>query len=254
MNPVVVRNLKIGEGIPKICVPIVGTAKDEILKEAEFVADLPADLVEWRADCFADVGDIDQVTDILAQLRDVLKERPLLFTFRTSREGGEQSVTPEAYVDLNRAAAQSGFVDLLDVEIFTGDQPVSEIVETARRAGVKVIASNHDFDRTPEREELIKRLCKMQSMDADILKIAVMPQSKKDVLTLLAATEEMYTQYADRPIVTMSMAGMGAISRLSGEFFGSAITFGAANKASAPGQMGVRELAAALRLLHDGCQ
>lgn len=29
-----------------------------------------------------------------------------------------------------------------------------------------------------------------------------MPQSKKDVLTLLAATEEMATDYADRPIIT----------------------------------------------------
>mgnify|MGYP002231440565 CR=1 FL=1 len=46
-------------------------------------------------------------------------------------------------------------------------------------------------------------------MNADIPKIAVMPQNKKDVLTLLAATEEMATNYADRPIITMSMAGTG---------------------------------------------
>lgn len=47
--------------------------------------------------------------------------------------------------------------------------------------------------------------------------------------------------YADRPIITMSMAGTGVISRLCGEVFGSALTFGAAGKASAPGQMGVNE-------------
>ena len=87
--------------------------------------------------------------------------------------------------------------------------------------------------------------------DDDIPKIAVMPQNKKDVLTLLAATEEMTTNYADRPIITMSMAGTGVISRLCGEVFGSSMTFGAAKKASAPGQMGVNDLNTVLGLLHS---
>ena len=78
----------------------------------------------------------------------------------------------------------------------------------------------------------------------------LMPQSKLDVLTLLSATEEMNRLYADRPIITMSMAGTGVISRLCGEVFGSALTFGAAGKASAPGQMGVNDLNTVLNLLH----
>ena len=56
----------------------------------------------------------------------------------------------------------------------------------------------------------------MQELGADIPKIAVMPRNKKDVLTLLAATEEMSSEYADRPIITMSMAETGVISRLCG--------------------------------------
>ena len=63
-------------------------------------------------------------------------------------------------------------------------------------------------------------------------------------------TEEMANEYADRPIITMSMAGTGVISRLAGEVFGSALTFGAAAKASAPGQMGVEDLKQVLTLLH----
>ena len=90
----------------------------------------------------------------------------------------------------------------------------------------------------------------LQFLWADIPKIAVMPQNRKDVLTLLAATEEMATNYADRPIITMSMAGTGVISRLCGEVFGSSMTFGAAKKASAPGQMGVNDLSTVLDLLH----
>lgn len=115
---------------------------------------------------------------------------------------------------------------------------------------MKVVASNHDFHKTPGKEEIVGRLCRMQELGADIPKIAVMPQSRQDVLTLLAATEEMNREYADRPIITMSMSGTGVISRLCGEVFGSALTFGAAKKASAPGQMEVRELSQILSLLH----
>ena len=35
MNTVNVRNIVIGEGIPKICVPIVGKTKEELLSEVE---------------------------------------------------------------------------------------------------------------------------------------------------------------------------------------------------------------------------
>lgn len=64
----------------------------------------------------------------------------------------------------------------------------------------------------------------MQELGADLPKIAVMPQNEKDVLVLLEATNEMFKIYADRPIITMSMSGMGVISRLCGEIFGSALT------------------------------
>ena len=70
----------------------------------------------------------------------------------------------------------------------------------------------------------------MQELGADIPKIAVMPQCKKDVLTLLEATREMAEEHADRPIITMSMAGTGLISRLCGEVFGSATYFRGSRK------------------------
>lgn len=250
MNPVVVRNIKIGEGIPKICVPIVGVTKEDILNEAKTFETVPADILEWRVDWFEYAFDTEQVKEVLKQLRAALKDKPLLFTLRTFKEGGQKAVEPEAYAALNIAAVKTGCIDLLDVEAFTGDGVVKDMIEAAHKHGVKVIASNHDFNQTPEKDVMIGRLRKMQELGADISKIAVMPQSKKDVLTLLAATEEMYREHADRPIVTMSMAGVGAISRLCGEVFGSALTFGAAKKASAPGQLDVNDLAEVLSLLH----
>ncbi|MGZ7228868.1 type I 3-dehydroquinate dehydratase, partial [Streptococcus pyogenes] len=69
-----------------------------------------------------------------------------------------------------------------------------------------------------------------------------------DVLTLLTATAEMYAR-ARRPLITMSMGALGMVSRVSGEVFGSSATFGAAAKASAPGQVPVAELRTILSTL-----
>ena len=250
MNTVKVRNIEIGAGIPKICVPIVGVTREEILAAAENIKSTKADVVEWRVDWYEDIFDFTKTEATMQALREVLGEMPILFTFRTSKEGGEKAIETEAYVELNQNAAKTGLVDLVDVEAFTGDEAVKAVVETAHANGVKVIASNHDFHKTPAKEEIVSRLRKMQELGADIPKIAVMPQNKKDVLTLLAATEEMVSEYADRPIITMSMSGTGVISRLCGEVFGSALTFGAVGKVSAPGQMGIEDLTTVLGLLH----
>ena len=250
MNTIKVRDIEIGAGAPKIIVPIVGVTKEDILNEAKTFDSIPVDVVEWRVDWFEHVFEFDKVEDVLKDLRNVLGNIPLLLTFRTKKEGGEKAIDTKDYKELNLRAAKTGYVDFIDVEIFTGDDVVREIIDGAHTAGVKVIASNHDFFKTPAKSDIIYRLRKMQDMGADIPKIAVMPQSRRDVLTLLCATEEMFTDYADRPIITMSMAGTGVISRLCGEVFGSSMTFGAAKKASAPGQMGVNDLNTVLDLLH----
>lgn len=249
MNTVKIRDIEIGTGAPKIIVPIVGVTKEDIIEEAKTFDSIPIDVVEWRVDWFEGVFDFAKVEDVLKNLREVLGNIPLLMTFRTSKEGGEKAIEADAYAELNKKAAATGLVDLVDVEAFTGDEVVKDIIEGAHAYGVKVVASNHDFDTTPDKDDIVGRLVKMQELGADIPKIAVMPQCKKDVLTLLEATREMAEEHADRPIITMSMAGTGLISRLCGEVFGSALTFGAVGKASAPGQMNASDLREILTLI-----
>ena len=245
-----VRGVRIGEGIPKICVPIVGRTKEEIKKAAKAVKAERADVAEWRADWFAGVTDSLMVQEVIAELRLILGEIPLLFTFRTAGEGGEKAISVEEYVRLNQAAVETGKVELIDVELFTGDAEVAKLLQSAHKAGVKVIMSNHDFEKTPKKEEIVNRLCRMKEFGADIPKIAVMPKSNKDVLTLLAATEEASCRIHG-PVITMSMAGTGLVSRLCGEVFGSALTFGTAGMASAPGQIDALKLRDILTVIHD---
>ena len=49
-------------------------------------------------------------------------------------------------------------------------------------------------------------------------------------------------QTASVPLVAVSMGRFGAVSRIAGRMFGSVMTFAAAEKASAPGQINVGEL------------
>ncbi len=98
MEPIKVRNLEIGTGIPKICVPITGTNREDILRTAERVVSSAADLVEWRADWCGDIFDRPCASDILCGLRQILGEIPLLFTFRTVKEGGRRRQTRTATV------------------------------------------------------------------------------------------------------------------------------------------------------------
>lgn len=251
INTVMVRNLEIGAGVPKIIVPIVGKTEDEIISKAEGFSGMKLDVVEWRVDFYENVFETKQVLATLARLRAVLKHIPILFTFRTQKEGGEKEISMEAYIAMNEAVAKSGDSDIIDVEIFSGDDVVKTIIATAHEAGVRVVASNHDFHATPTKDEIVSRLRKMQDMGADLPKIAVMPTCTADVLTLLYASSEMHEKYADRPIITMSMSAKGVISRLSGEVFGSAMTFGAVGQVSAPGQIPVDQLAKVLDILHN---
>ena len=250
MNTIKVRDIEIGAGAPKIIVPIVGVTKDDIIAEAKTFYSIPVDMVEWRVDWFENVFEFDKVEEVLKELRDALGNIPILMTFRTSKEGGEKAIEPEAYAKLNIQAAQTGYVDFVDVEIFTGDEIVKKIIDGVHAAGARVIASNHDFFKTPAQSDIVYRLRKMQDMGADIPKIAVMPQNMEDVLKLLSVTYEFKEENPDTPVITMSMGKMGMISRLCGESFGSAITFAAHKKASAPGQMEMHEVADILERIH----
>ncbi|MEB5697723.1 type I 3-dehydroquinate dehydratase [Klebsiella aerogenes] len=239
---VTVKNITFKEGETLICVPLIGKTQDELLTNAQGLVDAGADIIEWRVDHFTHVREIPEVLATLAEIRHTLKTLPLLFTFRSKKEGGETEISDEAYFELNRQAALSGLVDVIDIELFNDEAQIRALVNDAHQAGVKVIMSNHDFHKTPAQEDIIYRLRRMQDLGADLPKIAVMPQTPQDVLTLLSATLTMKEKYATRPLITMSMGKSGGVSRVTGRLFGSAMTFGTVGQASAPGQIAIAKL------------
>lgn len=246
---VTVRGLTIGEGMPKICVPIVASTEKEILEKAEEIMQYPADLIEWRADYFEDAYNLSAVASVLKGLREILGEMPLLFTFRSESEGGQKSICAKDYFALNLAVAMYGVADLIDLEIYHDLERAKNVISMLHDAGVKVIASHHDFDKTPARSEIMTRLSKMNELNADILKIAVMPNEIGDVARLLKITGRTSINF-EKPLITMAMGQMGIVTRVAGETFGSDVTFGTVGESSAPGQLHVNDLKNILETLH----
>ncbi len=250
MSCVDIRGCRIGEGRPKVILPIVERAEAAILEKAAQFSTLQADCVEWRVDHFDDARTPGAVARCLAKLRVALKDKLLLVTFRTKTEGGEQALSHPEYLAFLSLILDTDCADLLDIEFFTAGADLPKLVEQAHSAGVAVVCSSHDFHKTPPRAELVHRMVAMQQAGADLPKVAVMPQSRTDVLELLAATAEMAEHHPETPVITMSMGTLGAVSRLAGEAFGSAMTFANPGQASAPGQVSLDIVNEVLDALH----
>lgn len=118
MSSITIRRCCIGEGRPKVIVPIVERTEAAILQKAAAFSTISADCVEWRADWFADALDADALSRCLRGLRAALGEKLLLVTFRTQAEGGETALTTDQYAAFCAAVCASGCADLLDIEFF----------------------------------------------------------------------------------------------------------------------------------------
>lgn len=250
-KPIQIKNLLIGSGLPKVCVPLTSAAQETLCKEAEAAKAAGADLVEWRADFYESLTDTKRMLETLARISDILGQIPLLFTIRTKNEGGNCQISTKDYVNLNIAAAQSKKADLVDVEVFGKEEEKKMLIAQIQSTGAKVIASSHDFEKTDNQEMLLKRFQDMDAAGADILKIAVMPKEFDDVAAIMQATSRMSREFTEKPLISMSMGGLGSISRIAGENFGSSVTFATVGAASAPGQFPIRELRMMMEALHE---
>ena len=250
MSCVTIRGCCIGAGRPKIIIPIVEHTEAAILETAAQFSTLRADCVEWRVDLFEGAKDLGAIAHCAAKLRVALKDKLLLVTFRTKAEGGHAALTHEEYLRFIRTVLDTDCADLIDIEFFTAGADLPQLIADAHTAGAAVVCSSHDFLKTPPKAELVSRMVQMQQAGADLPKLAVMPQSRADVLELLSATAEMADNHPETPVITMSMGALGAVSRLCGEALGSAMTFANPGQASAPGQVSLDVVNEVLDALH----
>jgi len=243
MKPIVIRGRPAAEGrVPLLCVPLVGASRDALLAEAAAVRGAAPDIVEWRVDYFGAIGDAGAVVETARALRQELPGVPLLFTRRSRAEGGQRvAIDEQAVVDVYAAVCDADCVDLVDYEMSNQPARIGAVREASRRRGIGLVCSYHNFEATPGAEALGAQFRRAQELGGDVAKVAVMPTRREDVLTLLSATLRA-SQTLELPLISVSMGELGALSRVVGFAFGSALTFGVGAGASAPGQMPIGEL------------
>jgi 3-dehydroquinate dehydratase-1 len=230
--------LALGGSEPLACVPIVAADTVAMLAQAAAIRahDPAPDLVELRADHLAPLSPKD-LSATLHQLREALGERlPILFTNRSSSEGGAGRWPETERLSSFDVAIASGEVALIDVELAVPATQRAQIVEQAAQQGVGVIASAHNFSGTPDDDDLIGLFDALIHSGADVAKLAVMAQSPDDALRLLRVSAQAAIA-SPIPIIAIAMGAAGTITRLSGPFFGSALSYATIGPASAPGQV-----------------
>ena len=185
------------------------------------------DFLEWRAD-FLGTGIVES-------------KIPWIVTARHPAEGGQNAMSAtarrEALLELLPAAV------LVDVES-RSLRGMKEVLTEARKAGVGVIASFHDFQKTPPTsrlEDLVKLAC---DAGADVLKIATRADSPADVARLLNLLEN-----SPLPLAVMGMGRLGIASRVMLAAAGSVLNYGWLHRPNVTGQWSARELRGILTAL-----
>ena len=224
---------------------VLAAATDDLA--AEPAAREDADAVEFR---------LDLATDPLDQLAAYDGELPLIATNRAAWEGGEADNetrrldTLESALDHEAVAAVDLECGALDGSVAAADTDrAHELRETARRAGIAVIASVHDFESTPSVDGLVD-LLKTASDEGDVGKLAVTAVDRSDALAVLSATHRVVE--AGRTVATMAMGAAGQHTRAVAPVYGSKIGYAPVDPegATAPGQYDL----ATLRRLVDELQ
>ena len=250
------KELKVKEtvfkpGRPKVAVPITGNTPEKIIEECEMAAKMPCDIIEWRADYYLSaIEDLDgylsdmnrylDMVKILDDLNYIADEKPIIFTIRSSAQGGQVQLTKQQLESIYGIAAETKLVDFIDIEMMDKDGKIHEEwlreqIEEAHRHGVKVILSHHDHEKMPAPAQLVDLVKQMYKLGADVCKVAAMAFDKSDTENLLRATAFL-TKNNIGPVIMIAMGTAGLAARVAAGKYGSCITFASGKGISAPGQ------------------
>ncbi|MFQ6137338.1 MAG: type I 3-dehydroquinate dehydratase [Candidatus Hydrothermarchaeales archaeon] len=218
---------------PAICAAVMESSVEDFLRTVKKIEG--ADLVEIRIDGLKEPSP-QKVKGLLKGVRDEI-DLSIILTNRKGDEGGSFAGGEEKRIGTIKECM--GLADAIDIELGTERRYRDEIVEAAKGMDAPVIISYHDFVNTPGEGEMQKLLEEEFEIGADVAKLAVMPNSKSDVLRLLSVTQR--TSKLGN-VCTISMGGMGKISRILAPFFGSCMTYASVGTPTAPGQMSVSEI------------
>ncbi|MBK7742995.1 MAG: type I 3-dehydroquinate dehydratase [Betaproteobacteria bacterium] len=217
----------------------MGRTPDAIADELAAIVPRKPDMLEWRIDFFEAIGDTARVVETARAIRAAAAGIPVLLTRRNVTEGGQPiPIAEPQVVAMYAAACAARCVELIDYELSNAAADIATLRRVSADSGIAMVMSYHNFQGP-------RRRSRAQAQGADVGKVAVMPKDPADVLALLAATWRA-SQALTIPLISMSMGGVGSLSRMIGWVYGSAATFAVGKSSSAPGQVAIDELRAVL--------
>lgn len=213
----------------KIAIPIFQERYEDVIEVANDCIDKGADILEFRIDALEN-PDINKIKDTINEIN-----FPMIATNRISTEGGSFKGSEEERFNILYECCD--LVDYVDIELQSSD----EYIQKVHDSGVKTIVSYHDFEKTPDLNEIMYIVEKEQEL-GDIAKVAFMPQDLEDTLKILAVLSHCENTIA------ISMGDLGSYTRVMASKFDSPITFAAGRDATAPGQIDIETMKALLNM------
>ncbi len=221
-----------------ICVSIGQKTVENALAAAGKVVEV-ADVIEIRLDTLKKSEVIPFTTAL---------DKPLLFTHRPVWEGGLYAGAEAERIDLLISAIVHGAA-FIDLELRAPDESFTRIKDAIANTTTRLVVSNHNFECTPAREELLSVLHDMKDRGADIGKIVTTAHDYLDVLRVLQLQKD--AAEIDLPLIAFCMGRAGVISRLATIELAGFMTYCAPNEqeATAPGQIAVQVMRDMLKSL-----
>ncbi|MDL2261484.1 type I 3-dehydroquinate dehydratase [Methanimicrococcus sp. OttesenSCG-928-J09] len=238
---------------------VVGTITKNVRETAAAGKNAGADILEIRLDLLLNnTPDFEKYLKkdfddpiLIEQLKKWIREAkeaglPVIGTLRSKKEGGAFEGKEADQFNLIKEILPE--VDFADIERKSSKKNIRTCLKIAEKSNTKIIISSHFFDEKdmPSLKKIEKVLEKSFDKGADIVKVAVMPESKEDVLKLYQAG---LRSKKPEKICLIAMGDLGKQTRILAPFYGSILSYGYIDEEAAPGQLPVDKIKHGFELL-----
>ncbi len=182
-----------------------------------------ADIIEVRLDLFNFAA---------GEVRKLVSGREIIATFRRARDGGKYRGGDDERLEMLKEFADACNAEYVDIEC--------DLPDAAFDFNCTVIESYHNFSETPEYAKLREMV---ENGRGDIIKIATLGRSKRDVLKVV----KLLTEFDN--VVFFLMGSDYSYTRIFSAFLGSPLIYCYVGEPKAPGQLHLEDASRILKML-----
>lgn len=224
----------------KLVVPIMPTSLEDV-QALDLDRFDSVDIIEWRADYANKKEDIFSLAPAIFEK---FAGREIVFTLRTTRQGGNMELESSEYVAILREIQTLYQPEYIDFEFYAYRDEFDKVLDFSN-----LVLTYHNYEETPD--NLMEILSELTALNPRIVKVAVQPRHEQDVLDLMNYTRGFKSLNPEQEYVTISTGKLGVWTRLTGDLTGSAWTFAALEVPSASGQLSLHKTRTILEAVND---